>query len=190
MNLKYSWIRMFVFVLMLVSMIGLSSKYTSAQELNQSIGPESIYNGTLHLLSTPIKILDTRDGYGFLSPGTSYSLYVWGSLRNQVAGTTYLAPPRPTGAPYYYLDPLGVCIGITVITPNGQGNIKIGPSNPPVGIQTTFAPIGMNISNFGCVSTLNGIVPDVSGVNLVPDLILRTQYAGCHLSVFLTGYYY
>lgn len=190
MNVKYSWIRNFIFVLMLISMLGFSSKYTGAQEPDPSFEPEAILNGHLHLVSPPIKILDTRDSIGFLSAGDSLPIYVWGSLRNQVIPGVYLTPPRPWSPPLYYLDPTGVCIGITVINPSGQGNIKIGPTSDPVGIQTTFAQIGMNISNYGCTSQLSGNVSDIGGVNQIPDLRATLQFAGAHLVLFLFGYYY
>ena len=189
MKIKYFWIRIFVFLLMLTSMLGFSSKYTWAQDPDPSGDLEAIYNGNLRLLSTPIKILDTRNGYGFLSPGKSYPIFVWGHLRNQGGTNGYLAPPRPTGPPFYHLDPTGVCLGITVINPSGKGNIKIGPT-ATAGSQTTYAPIGMNISNYGCTSQIIGNVPDLSGVNIVHDIVATPQYAGCHLVLFLFGYYY
>lgn len=190
MNFKYSWIRMFVFVLMLVSMLGLFSKYTWAQEPGPGMEPEAIYNGQLRLLSTPVKILDTRDSIGFLSAGESLPIYVWGHLRNQVIPGLYLTPPRPTSLPFHFLDTLGVCIGITVVNPSGKGNIIIGPTDDPVGIQTTFANIGMNITNYGCTSQLVAHVTDIGGLNIAPDLIATPRFAGCHLVLYLFGYYY
>ena len=190
MNVKYSWIRTLVIVLAFIGMLGLSSTYTWAQAPDPSLEPEAILSGDLRLLSTPIKILDTRDSIGFLSAGESLPIYIWGSLRNQVAFPGYLTPPLKTGPPLYHLDPTGVCIGIEVVTPSGQGNIKIGPTTDPVGISTTFAQIGMNIANYGCTSQRIGNVPDISGINLLPDLFATPRFAGCHLVLTLFGYYY
>lgn len=191
MTAKYAWIRMFVFVLVFIGMLGLFSTYTWAQAPDPSLEPEAILSGNLHLLSAPIKILDTRDSIGFLSAGESLPIYVWGSLRNQnVYGPGYLTPPLPVGPPIYFYDPVGVCIGIEVVNPSGQGNIKIGPTTDPVGISTTFARIGMNISNYGCTSQRVANVPDPSGVNAYPDLYATPRFAGCHLVLTLFGYYF
>ena len=138
---------------------------------------EQLGSTTEDLVYTPVNpcvIVDTRyGGEGFISAWETRNYKVYGNLGSQGGATC--------NSPVGY--PSAVHLSITVVNPNGKGNLRVFPSGGSAsagGIQTTFANIGMNISNAGTTKVNYG-----SG----NDIAVKASYSGCHVEIMVLGYY-
>lgn len=131
------------------------------------------YEDLVYTPVNPCKIVDTRNGGGgYIFAGQTRSYKVYGSLFGQ-GGSTCNSPVGP---------PSAVHLAVTVVNPDGKGNVKIFPwgASGSTGLQVNYAPIGTNLANAGTTRALYGAGSDIG---------VRTQYAGAHLTIQVLGYY-
>ena len=131
-----------------------------------------LYEDLVYTPVTPCKIVDTRSGGGgFIAAGATRYYNV---LNTSGQGGSYCS--SPVGYPS------AAHLAVTVVDPNGKGNLKVFPANTSgsTGLTINFNKIGTNIANAGTTKVVYGSGNDIG---------VKASFAGCHVTIQVLGYY-